>query len=87
MVTTDLRPSFDDIYMRFTIDLARRSTCSRSRVGCIIVSEENDMPLSIGYNGGAKGEFNECLSSEPGKCGHLHAEINAIIKLNYRDAA
>ena len=26
---------------------------------------------------------NKCLSNEPGACGHLHAEINALIKMPY----
>lgn len=43
--------------------------------------------LSVGYNGGAKGLNNDCLSNEPGACGHLHAEINALLKMNYNEAA
>jgi dCMP deaminase len=41
----------------------------------------------MGYNGGARGVFNDCLSDEPGKCGHLHAEINALVKMNFNEAA
>lgn len=65
--------------------LAEKSTCSRLQVGCVIVSDDNQQVLALGYNGGPKGLYNECLSLEPGKCGHLHAEINALIKLNSRD--
>lgn len=81
------RPSFDDIYMHMALMMAHRSTCSRAQVGCIIVTQDNQKVLSVGYNGGPKGLFNECQSLEPGKCGHLHAEINALIKANYSDAA
>jgi dCMP deaminase len=81
------RPTWDEIWMNFATDLAKRSTCSRSSVGCVIVTEDSSTVLGLGYNGGPKGLNNECLSSEPGKCGHLHAEINALIKTNYRDAA
>lgn len=73
--------------MRFAQLLARRSTCRRAQVGCVVVTEDNCRVLAVGYNGGAKGVFNDCLSDEPGKCGHLHSEINALIKLDHNDPA
>lgn len=73
--------------MSMAYHLAQRSTCSRASVGCVVVTEDNHRVLAVGYNGGAKGVFNDCLSSEPGKCGHLHAEINALIKLDYNEPA
>lgn len=81
------RPSWDRIYMDHAKSVARRSTCDRLQVGCVIASLDNQRSLAVGYNGGPKGLYNGCLSTEPGKCGHLHAEINALIKLNYHDAA
>ncbi len=62
--------------------LARRSSCSRLSVGCVVVSSDNTRVLALGYNGGARGLKNECLSNEPGACGHLHAEVNALLKLD-----
>lgn len=85
--TPPARPSFDQVFMEFAQSLARRSTCSRAQVGCVVVTGDNHRILSMGYNGGAKGVFNECLSDEPGKCGHLHAEINALVKMNFNEAA
>ena len=82
-----MRPNWDTIWMNFASDLALRSTCRRSSVGCVVVSTDNSTVLGLGYNGGPKGLNNDCLSDEPGKCGHLHAEINALLKANYRDAA
>jgi dCMP deaminase len=67
--------------------LAKRSTCKRLSVGCVVVSEDNSAVLGLGYNGSARGLNNGCLSDEPGACGHLHAEINCLIKVNARDAA
>ena len=81
------RPSWDSIWMEFAENLAKRSTCKRASVGCVIVSDDHSAVLGLGYNGGPKGLNNECISDEPGKCGHLHAEINALIKTNYRDAS
>jgi dCMP deaminase len=82
-----MRPSWDEVYMQMAHMVSRRSTCQRLQVGCLVVSMDNTRVLSLGYNGGAAGIFDDCLSQEPGKCGHLHAEINALIKLNYHDAA
>jgi dCMP deaminase len=73
--------------MDFAVNIARRSTCSRLQVGAVVVSEDNTRILGHGYNGGPAGGFNDCISLEPGKCGHLHAEINALVKTNYHDAA
>lgn len=87
MFEKPVRPSWDSIWMGFAGQLARRSTCRRLSVGCVVVSEDNSIVLGMGYNGGAKGQSNDCLSSEAGNCGHIHAEINALIKTNYRDAA
>jgi dCMP deaminase len=81
------RPHWDDIWMELAERLARRSTCLRASVGCVIVTLDNSSVMGIGYNGGPKGLNNDCLSDEPGRCGHLHAEINALIKTNYHDAA
>jgi dCMP deaminase len=36
--------------------------------------------LAIGYNGNAKGLPNRCDSTEPGACGCLHSEVNALVK-------
>ena len=74
-----IRPSFDEIFIDLAVSLARRSTCSRLQVGCVIVSADYHQVLAIGYNGGAAGLENECESLEPGQCGHLHAEENAVI--------
>lgn len=77
------RPTWDDVWMGLAESLAKRSTCSRLQVGCAVITEDNQQVLGIGYNGGPKGISNDCLSLEPGLCGHLHAEINALIKANY----
>lgn len=73
------RPSFESIYMDLAFNMARRSTCQRLQVGCVITSPDFRKVIAVGYNGGASGLENDCESLEPGKCGHLHAECNAII--------
>lgn len=59
--------------------VAARSTCARLQVGCVIVSADNRRVLSLGYNGNASGLPNHCDSTEPGSCGCLHGEANAIV--------
>ena len=76
------RISFEEIYMKLATDLAKRSTCKRLKVGCVVVSEDYTRVFGIGYNGNAKGLPNSCESEEPGNCGCLHAEDNALLKTN-----
>lgn len=73
------RPSFQEIYMRLALNLAARSTCSRLQVGTVITSSDDRRVLAVGYNGNATGLPNCCDREEPGNCGCLHSEENAII--------
>jgi len=82
-----LRPSFESIWMNLAVTLAKRSTCKRAHVGSVVVSEDNQRVLAIGYNGNYKGGPNHCDSDEPGLCGCLHSEENSLIKLNYNDSS
>lgn len=74
------RISKDQLFMQIAKDVSQRSTCGRLQVGCIITDREKMQILSMGYNGNYAGGPNECDGHEPGKCGCLHAEINALIK-------
>lgn len=80
----EFRPSIHQCMMGVAKLFAQRSTCSRLKVGCVITTEDGSNIVSIGYNGSYKGGNNECLSDEPGNCGHsAHAELNALIKADY----
>jgi dCMP deaminase len=74
------RPSFVDVWMSTAHLLSMRSTCSRLQVGCVITSTDYRYVYGTGYNGGAAGldDTHACRSDQPGFCGHLHAECNAI---------
>ena len=63
----------------------KRSIDPRFKVGAVIVTEDNTQVLSIGYNGDQAGGSNEVESLEPGQSGCIHAEINALIKLDYNN--
>lgn len=73
------RPSFEQIYLDLAWNLAQRSTCSRLNVGTVITSTDFRKVLAIGYNGNASGLANCCDRDEPGNCGCLHSEENAVI--------
>lgn len=83
------RLDYDVTYMRMTMQLRPLSYAIRSKVGCIIVSDD-DQIIAQGYNGMPKGFSNVCenkvwnevdkkyeLVTKPEV---LHAESNAIAK-------
>ncbi len=74
------RIPLEEVYMRMAEELAKRSTCARLQVGSVITTSDLTQVLGIGYNGNARGLPNRCDSSEPGNCGCLHSEQNALIK-------
>ena len=73
------RPSFQKIYLELAHKLSERSTCRRLRVGTVITSTDFRKVLAVGYNGNATGLHNGCDRDEPGNCGCLHSEENAVI--------
>lgn len=73
------RPSFQKIYLDLAFKLAERSTCHRLQVGTVITSTDFRKVLAVGYNGNATGLHNGCDRAEPGNCGCLHSEENAVI--------
>jgi dCMP deaminase len=69
-----------EVYMRMAEELAKRSTCARARVGTVITDAALSNVLGIGYNGNASGLPNRCDSSDAGRCGCIHSEMNALVK-------
>lgn len=65
--------------MRTALMLAERSTCKRLKVGTVITTTDFRKVVSVGYNGNASGLPNVCDRDEPGNCGCLHSEENAVI--------
>ena len=80
-----MRPTWDKIWMDFACSIAKRSYDPRFQVGAIVVTEDNCQVLAVGYNGNYSGGPNEAESEIPGKSGMIHAEINALIKLDYNN--
>ena len=73
------RPTFQRIYLDLAHALSKRATCLRLQVGTVITSTDYRKVLAIGYNGNATGLANKCDRAEPGNCGCLHSEENAVI--------
>jgi dCMP deaminase len=74
------RIPLEEVYMRMAEELGKRSTCARLQVGSVITTSDLTQVLGIGYNGNARGLPNRCDSAEPGNCGCIHSEQNALIK-------
>ena len=81
----DGRPSWDKVWMNVAHTMSERSVDPRNQVGAIIVTEDNTQLLALGYNGNYKGGPNTVESEEPGHSGLIHAEQNALIKLDYNN--
>lgn len=81
----DGRVSWDEVWMNFAHLIAARSYDPRHRVGSVIVTDTNTQVLAVGYNGNYSGGPNEVESTQPGHSGMIHAEINALIKLDYNN--
>jgi dCMP deaminase len=84
------RPTVDEYFILMAHMVSTRATCSRRRVGCVLVDWQNHV-LATGYNGVAKG-LPHCIDHPcPGAglasgtglnmCEALHAEENALIQL------
>ena len=79
------KPKWDEIWMTLTLLIAERSRDPRLKVGSVIVTEDNTSVLAIGYNGDEINGTNKPDSLEPGQSGLIHAEANALIKMNFSD--
>ena len=79
------RPSWDSIWMEFARAISVRSYDPRHQVGAIVVTADNTQVLAVGYNGNYAGGPNEVESKVPGESGMIHAEINALLKMDYNN--
>ena len=75
-----MRPSLDDTYIAMAKELAKRSSCEKKKVGCLII--KNNSIIAEGYNGTPSGWDNCCEDEHGNTYPHVsHAEANAIAKL------
>jgi len=71
--------------MKTAENIAERSYDPRHKVGAVVVTEDNTQVLAVGYNGNYAGGPNRVESVIPGESGMLHAEINALLKMDYNN--
>lgn len=79
------RPDWNSVWMDVTSTIAKRSHHPSFKVGAIVVTSDNTQVLAVGYNGNASGMKNGIESDVPGESGLIHAEINALLKLDYNN--
>lgn len=78
-----MRPSWDQVWADVVRNISRRSSDPTFKVAAIIVTDDNTQLLSLGYNGDHMGGSNCRESDNPGESGFIHAEVNALIKLDF----
>lgn len=74
---------WDKTWFEMAKTISEKSHHQTFKVGAIIVTDDNTQVLSVGYNGNAAGLPNKPDSDEQGCSGLIHAEINALIKMDY----
>lgn len=90
------RISWDEYFMNIAEDVAKRSTCTRRQIGCVIVDGVTREIVATGYNGNPRGQGHcteiGCIrdiqnipSGERSEvCTAVHAEQNALIQAGTR---
>ena len=83
-----MRPSRPLTFMEHAHVESRRATCFRNSIGCVIVSQRTRGIVATGYNGPPSGqphcEGHLCDGAETGCVRAIHAEVNALRKLDHR---
>lgn len=78
----DTRSSWQEYFMSISHMIAKRSTCDRAYVGCLLVNKDNRI-VSSGYNGSIKGNPHCSEIGHTMRDGHciatIHAEMNALL--------
>lgn len=90
LIHSEKRISADEYYIEIAKAASLRSTCTRAKVGCVLVYD--DMAISTGYNGSLP-KHKHCIDvgcvTHNGHCIQtIHAEINALkraIKAGYAE--
>lgn len=80
-----MKQKFAKAFMKTAHVFAGLSYCVRRKVGCVVISPDDDNQhriVSIGYNGTPSGDVNICETPQGiTKPEVIHAEMNAIYKL------
>lgn len=71
------------LYTKLIQVIRLQSTALRAQVGCVIIDTKSRNIVSFGYNGMPSGDSNICEENGYTKAGVIHAEVNAVRKLNW----
>lgn len=71
------------LYTKLINIIRLQSTASRAQVGCVIIDSKSRNIVSFGYNGMPSGDSNICEEAGYTKDKVIHAEVNAVRKLNF----
>ena len=80
-----MRPEWDDYFKEIVTITAKRSSCSRLNVGCLLV--KNNRIISQGYNGHLPGLPHESIMENGHEIATIHAEQNALVDCAKRGAS
>lgn len=74
-----MRPDLDTTFMEIAQVLARRGSCAKLQVGCVLVDDDGHI-VATGWNGRprAMGNCHETPCQEG--CNGIHAEVNALLR-------
>jgi dCMP deaminase len=75
------RLTTDEYFLAISLVVARRATCPRANVGCVIV--KNGILIASGFNGSARGKPHcidtGCVMNDGHCINTIHSEVNALL--------
>lgn len=80
-----MRPEWDEYFKEIVTITAKRSSCSRLNVGCLLV--KNNRIIAQGYNGHLPGLPHESIIENGHEIATIHAEQNALVDCAKRGAS
>ena len=80
-----MRPEWDEYFKEIVTITAKRSSCTRLNVGCLLVKDNRI--ISQGYNGHLPGLPHDSIMENGHEIATIHAEQNALVDCAKRGAS
>jgi deoxycytidylate deaminase len=80
-----IHPTPEYVMMSHACTVAKMSTSTRLHVGAVITSMDCREMYGYGFNGDEKGGINVPTTNKPGSDGFIHAEENALLKMQTKE--